>query len=182
VARLIATRQIRPADFDRTAEGGCRMTKPALTAFLDAYERRLLTWSPTDARRRGSPTAWRSSRRPGRSRTGCSAASPSTRRSPGARTEDDIYTLLVCYDIADDERRGDISALLSTCGARVQLSIFECTVRTKREISALRAALRRAIDQDEDQVRIYRLDKTAIDNRTILGRRRLEERADFYIV
>ena len=43
VARLIANRQIEPTDFDRTTEGGCRMTKAALTAFLDTYERRLLT-------------------------------------------------------------------------------------------------------------------------------------------
>lgn len=93
-----------------------------------------------------------------------------------------MYTLLVCYDITDDERRGEISALLSACGARVQLSTFECALRTKREVAALRAALRRAIDEDDDQVRIYHLDKTAVETRAILGRRRLEERSDFYIV
>lgn len=43
VARLIATGQITPANFDLTADGGCRMNRPASAAFLDAYERRLLT-------------------------------------------------------------------------------------------------------------------------------------------
>jgi len=93
-----------------------------------------------------------------------------------------MYQLLVCYDIADDNRRDDVSMLLSTCGARVQLSVFECTIRTKKDIRTLRAALRRAIDDDEDQVRIYPIERSALDERVILGRRRLEEQADFYIV
>ena len=43
VARVVATGQVRPEDFTATPDGGCRMAKPALTAFLDAYERRMLT-------------------------------------------------------------------------------------------------------------------------------------------
>jgi len=93
-----------------------------------------------------------------------------------------VYRLIICYDIADDGRREDVSALLSACGARVQLSVFECTLRSKKVVRALRAALRRAIDEDEDQVRIYPVDRASLEQRYILGRRRLEEQADFYIV
>ncbi|MEA5367158.1 CRISPR-associated endonuclease Cas2 [Amycolatopsis sp., V23-08] len=93
-----------------------------------------------------------------------------------------MYTLLVCYDIVGDDRRDEVSAVLSVHGAHVQLSTFECALRTKREVTAARAALKRIIDQDEDQVRIYQLGNAAMDSRVIFGRRRLEERADFYIV
>lgn len=93
-----------------------------------------------------------------------------------------MYYAIISYDIVSDDRRGEVSDLLSTCGARVQLSVFECTFRTKRDLVALRATLRRIIDDNDDQIRIYLLDKTVMDTRTILGRRRLEERADFYII
>ncbi|MEV5720000.1 CRISPR-associated endonuclease Cas2 [Amycolatopsis mediterranei] len=55
----------------------------------------------------------------------------------------------MCYDIVSDDRRDDLSAVLSAHGARVQLSTFESALRTKRDVAALRAALRRIIDQDE---------------------------------
>ncbi|MGW4520006.1 CRISPR-associated endonuclease Cas1 [Amycolatopsis sp. NPDC004378] len=182
VTRLIATGQITPAGFDRTADGGRRMTTQALAAFLDAYGRRLLTLV---AHRR---TATRVSYRVAilaQARTIADwllAGRRNTRRNRGAgEGETAVYTLLVCYDVGDDDRRDEVSAVLSVQGARVQLSTFECALRTKREVTALRAALKRIIDQDEDQVRIYQLDKAALDSRVILGRRRLEERADFYI-
>lgn len=42
------------------------------------------------------------------------------------------YTLLVSYDIADDDRRGEVSDVLAAHGARVQYSVFEVTLPTKR--------------------------------------------------
>jgi len=39
---------------------------------------------------------------------------------------------LITYDIADDRRREDVATLLSGYGPRVQLSVFECDVRSRR--------------------------------------------------
>jgi hypothetical protein len=49
------------------------------------------------------------------------------------------------------------------------------SVRDKREIAVLRAELRRAVDQGEDQIRICQLDEPALEKRLILGRRQLED-------
>ncbi|GAA3820782.1 CRISPR-associated endonuclease Cas2 [Streptomyces chiangmaiensis] len=92
------------------------------------------------------------------------------------------YTLLVSYDIGDDDRRAEISDLLASHGARVQYSVFEVTLPTKKTIQQLRSALRKLIDRDEDQVRLYPLPATTLNELVILGNRRLEERADFWIV
>ncbi|WP_199563771.1 MULTISPECIES: CRISPR-associated endonuclease Cas2 [unclassified Streptomyces] len=92
------------------------------------------------------------------------------------------YTLLVSYDIADDDRRGDISDTLAAHGARVQYSVFEVTLPTKKAVQELRGTLRKLIDRDEDQVRLYPLSAPVLSELVILGNRRLEERADFWIV
>ncbi len=64
---------------------------------------------------------------------------------------------LIAYDIAGDRRREDVATVLSGYGPRVQLSVFECGLRSRREATALRAKLRTLIDAVEDQVRIYPL-------------------------
>jgi len=61
--------------------------------------------------------------------------------------------VIVAYDITDD-RREDIAMLLSGYGPRVQLSVFECEVRSADELRRLRAAIRERIDTLEDQVRL----------------------------
>ena len=92
-----------------------------------------------------------------------------------------VLTLLVCYDIACDHRREDVSRLLSDKGPRVQQSVFECRVRGSRELRQLRRSLQDAIDPHEDQVRIYNLGarQAAPD---IVGNRELEEWRDFQIL
>ncbi|MEV3952782.1 CRISPR-associated endonuclease Cas2 [Streptomyces albogriseolus] len=44
------------------------------------------------------------------------------------------HTLLVTYDIADDDRRSEISDFLAAHGARVQYSVFEVTLPTNRRL------------------------------------------------
>jgi hypothetical protein len=46
---------------------------------------------------------------------------------------------MVLYLITDDRRREDVITLLSGYGLRVQLSVFECELRSRREAAALRA-------------------------------------------
>ncbi|MFG3384015.1 CRISPR-associated endonuclease Cas2 [Streptomyces sp. NPDC047999] len=92
------------------------------------------------------------------------------------------YTYLICYDIPDDDRRSDISNLLAAHGARVQCSVFEITLPTKRDVQRLRDTLRRRMDRDEDQIRLYPLPSPVLSELVILGNRRLEERADYWIL
>lgn len=89
---------------------------------------------------------------------------------------------LITYDIADDRRRDDVATLLSGYGPRVQLSVFECEVRSRREAAELRAKLRGLIDPIEDQIRVYPLSEPAARGVVVLGARVIEERQDFWIV
>jgi CRISPR-associated protein Cas2 len=89
---------------------------------------------------------------------------------------------VVTYDIADDGRREDVATLLSGYGPRVQLSVFECDLRTRPEAAALRSRLRELIDPVEDQVRLYPLDDRAARQVAVIGARVIEERQDFWIV
>lgn len=89
---------------------------------------------------------------------------------------------VVTYDIADDHRREAVATLLSGYGPRVQLSVFECDVRDRRDAAALRAKLRQLLDPVEDQVRLYPLDERTARQVTVIGARTIEERQDFWIV
>ncbi|RKS68246.1 CRISPR-associated endonuclease Cas2 [Actinomadura pelletieri DSM 43383] len=88
---------------------------------------------------------------------------------------------LVAYDIADDERQNDVSLFLSGNGPRVQLSVFEVEL-SKTEAATFRDRLRRLINPDDDQIRLYRLSRDRLTQRLIIGNRTLEERVDFWIV
>jgi CRISPR-associated protein Cas2 len=89
---------------------------------------------------------------------------------------------VVTYDIADDRRREDVATLLSGYGPRVQLSVFECDLRNRRESASLQSKLRELIDPVEDQVRLYPLDDRAARSGTLIGARTIEERQDFWII
>ena len=91
------------------------------------------------------------------------------------------FGLLVCYDIADDDRRSDVSALLSEVGVRVQLSVFECRVRGASELKELLGRLRELMEAAEDQVRVYNFGSRQ-PAPEILGQRTLDEWRDFWIV
>jgi len=90
--------------------------------------------------------------------------------------------VVIAYDITDDGRREDVAMLLSGYGPRVQLSVFECEVRSVDELRALRAELRDRIDTLEDQVRVYPTTATTFSERVIIGARTVEERSDYWIV
>ncbi|MFF4652615.1 CRISPR-associated endonuclease Cas2 [Streptomyces sp. NPDC001380] len=92
------------------------------------------------------------------------------------------HLFLVTYDIADDRRREEVSDLLSGHGPRVQYSVFEVALPSKAATARLRTALKKLIDPEEDQIRIYPLRVPDLNEITVLGNRRLEERADFWIV
>lgn len=89
---------------------------------------------------------------------------------------------VVAYDIVSDERRARVSNILVTVGARVQYSVFECDITDGRAVAELRQQILDELDEDEDQVRIYPIPSNAERAAEVLGRKRLEERTDFWIV
>jgi len=90
--------------------------------------------------------------------------------------------VVVAYDITDDGRREDVAMLLSGYGPRVQLSVFECEVRSADELRVLRSELRARIDTLEDQIRMYPTTVQTFSERYIIGARTVEERSDYWIV
>ena len=89
---------------------------------------------------------------------------------------------VITHDIPDDRRREDVATLLSGYGPRVQLSVFECDFRTRRECGSLQGKLRDLIDPAEDQVRLYPLDDRTARRVAVIGARMIEERQDFWII
>ena len=90
--------------------------------------------------------------------------------------------LIVAYDIADSLRRERVSRLLSGLGPRVQLSVFESLLPATTGVDSVVRELTGMVDDLEDQIRIYRVAGRLDQIRTVIGRRRLEERLDFWIV
>jgi CRISPR-associated protein Cas2 len=81
-----------------------------------------------------------------------------------------------------DAWREDVATLLSGYGPRVELSVFERDLRTRREAVALRLKLGELIDPVEDQVRLHPLDERSARQVAVIGARVIEERQDFWIV
>jgi CRISPR-associated protein Cas2 len=63
---------------------------------------------------------------------------------------------IVSYDIADDDRRGDVADVLLSWGRRIQYSVFECSLGETAE-ARLRTQLDGLIDHIEDQVLFFDL-------------------------
>ena len=70
------------------------------------------------------------------------------------------FNFLVCYDIADAKRLQKIAKLLEGFAIRIQFSLYYCMHVSADEIKELVKKLDDLIDQDEDDIRIYKVDKT----------------------
>lgn len=60
-------------------------------------------------------------------------------------------TYLVCYDIADDYRRGKVHKTMRGYGDHLQYSVFECQF-TQTDLVRCRHLLSEVIDHRQDQV------------------------------
>ena len=65
-----------------------------------------------------------------------------------------MLDLTVAYDVAEDDRRARLSALLSKHGMRIQFSVFHCQLEDGGE-DKLVEAIRALIDENEDLVHIF---------------------------
>jgi CRISPR-associated protein Cas2 len=90
--------------------------------------------------------------------------------------------VVVTYDIGSNRRREQVSAVLEACGARVQLSVFECMIPSMEVLRDIKTRLELIIEPDEDQIRLYPLGTPATTDAQIIGNRLLQERQDFWIL
>ena len=88
---------------------------------------------------------------------------------------------IICYDIPDDKRRRKIQKLLEGYGRRAQYSVFECEIDLNK-LKRLEKQLTRLIDETEDDVRIYPLNKADIKRVSMLGIAQLQRTSGHYLI
>jgi CRISPR-associated protein Cas2 len=89
--------------------------------------------------------------------------------------------ILVSYDLPDDRRRTKVAAALEDFGTRVQWSVFECRLE-EAQVARLSTRLGRLIDEAEDSVRIYRICAECARRIEILGRGKVTEDPEVYVL
>lgn len=87
---------------------------------------------------------------------------------------------VIAYDIPDDKRRLRVSDELEKWGDRVQFSVFECDL-TSRKADELVDTLRTIVEPD-DALRIYQLCEACIKRCKVIGGKELSRDAGFYQV
>lgn len=83
--------------------------------------------------------------------------------------------MLVTYDVATDTLAGRrrlrrVAELCEAHGQRVQKSVFEC-ILNEGELEVLRHKLAKAMDPEEDSLRIYRLQEPRERFLEVMGRK-----------
>lgn len=77
--------------------------------------------------------------------------------------------VVVSYDITDDRRRAKLAKLMKDYGTRVQYSVFEVIVDTRR-FKKMCASIKKVIKGDEDSVRLYFLCGSCLNKVLALGK------------
>lgn len=83
--------------------------------------------------------------------------------------------ILVAYDVATGDTKGQrrlhkVALLCQAYGQRVQNSVFECTINETQYAQFLHK-LTRIIDEEQDNLRIYRLREPKEDHVFVYGKR-----------
>ena len=91
------------------------------------------------------------------------------------------HFVVISYDITDDKRRMRVMKTLEGYGTRVQYSVFEAWL-TRRQITDLRDRLMQILRPDEDSVRFYFLNRADVQRIWVLGRGKVTEERQVYIV
>ena len=88
---------------------------------------------------------------------------------------------LICYDIADDGRRGRVASTLLDFGTRVEESVFVAQLDEELAVRMVERVTR-AIDVDADRVHIFVLCGACGGKMKVLGTAEVVEDPDFYII
>ncbi|HQI08650.1 MAG TPA: CRISPR-associated endonuclease Cas2 [Anaerohalosphaeraceae bacterium] len=89
--------------------------------------------------------------------------------------------LVIAYDCADDKRRLKVAKILLDYGDRVQYSVFEAQL-DQTLIREMMDRLRKAINPQEDSIRIYHICQTCLKQVQLQGSGRLTQQETFFIV
>jgi CRISPR-associated protein Cas2 len=76
---------------------------------------------------------------------------------------------VLAYDVVCDRRRRKVAKIAESYGQRVNDSVFECDLAPKARVRLL-ARLSRAIESDEDAVRLYPIGEAQVKQVATLGR------------
>ena len=74
------------------------------------------------------------------------------------------FNALICYDIADKKRLSKVAKSLEKVSIRIQKSIFYYIEATTQDIKEIVEILENTIDKEDDDVRIYKVDKNSSIN------------------
>jgi len=88
---------------------------------------------------------------------------------------------IVSYDIPSDKRRRRVGQILEGYGRRAQYSVFECEI-TEEQRERLEKALQQVIDEHEDDIRFYPMNRADIGRVRLLGRAELYRARGWYLV
>jgi CRISPR-associated protein Cas2 len=88
---------------------------------------------------------------------------------------------VVSYDIPNDRRRRKVSKILEGYGHRVQYSVFECEL-DEAKCDKLEQLLLKEINKEEDDIRLYPLNRADIKRVRVMGRARLQREQPYHIV
>jgi len=69
-----------------------------------------------------------------------------------------IYNYLICYDISDAKRLRKVAKILEQTSIRIQKSVFFYQIGLKNELKQLVDELNNEISNEDDDVRIYKID------------------------
>lgn len=69
------------------------------------------------------------------------------------------FNFLICYDISDAKRLRKVAKSLESVSIRIQKSLFYYMDGSAQDIKNIVRKLDEIINQDEDDIRIYKVDK-----------------------
>lgn len=78
---------------------------------------------------------------------------------------DEIITAIIVYDISDDKRRYKCMKLLNSFGYRVQYSVYETNLSSKK-FKSLQESIKK-IEHKDDSIIIYRI--SSVCNKIVFG-------------
>lgn len=90
-------------------------------------------------------------------------------------------TIVVTYDVSDDDRRARLAGLLQSWGDRVQYSVFVLSV-TPHELQPLSEEMLLCIDTDRDSIHIFRQCHDCWDTKVTYGQGTIEQPPPYWIV
>jgi CRISPR-associated protein Cas2 len=88
--------------------------------------------------------------------------------------------LVISYDIGDDKRRTKVMKTLEDYGARVQYSVFECTLEAP-QLLKLKKQLKLYVKAPEDSIRFYSISADDLKRIEIMGSGSVTRDSTFYL-